>query len=246
MKIQAIIAAGGLGTRLATIRPKPLVMLNGKPLFVYSLEVFEKSSLIDSIIVVTHEYHVLDFEDIIRQYGLRKVERIVIGGRTRCESVYNGLQAVDEKTEIVVIHDGARPLLKPQTLYEAVMQGKTHEAVVVAVPVKPTIKRVNLQGMFVEETLKREELWEVQTPQIFKRAVLWEAHTRKTEACPATGGEDPTDDAVLVERLGVKVKIVRGDYDNIKITTKEDLIVAEAFLKNKSKEGVTLSESQTA
>jgi 2-C-methyl-D-erythritol 4-phosphate cytidylyltransferase len=239
MKIQAIIAAGGLGARLKAMRPKPLVLLDGKPLLIYSLEVFEKSPLIDGIVVVIHESHVSEVEDIIRQCEFKKVVKVVVGGRTRCESVYNGLQAVDEKTSVVVVHDGARPFINPRTLYEAVMQGRTHEAVVVGVPVKPTIKRVNLQGMFVEETLKREELWEIQTPQIFKRAVLWEAHTRKTQASPAAGGEAPSDDAVLVERLGVKVKVVCGDYDNIKITTKEDLMIAEAFLKNRSQEDLS-------
>ena len=223
MTIKAIIAAGGLGTRLKTIHPKPLVMINGKPLLAYSAEVFDKSPLIDSIIIVTHEYHVLDVEDVVRHYNLQKVGRVVIGGETRSASVYKGLEEAGEKADILVIHDGARPLIKPRTVELAVEQCKLHGAAVVGVRVKPTIKKVDPLNLFVRETLNRSELWEIQTPQAFKREILWEAYAQKWM-------EDATDDASLVERLGVSVKVVEGDYDNIKITTNEDLVLAEAFL----------------
>lgn len=226
MITKAIIAAGGLGTRLKTIHPKPLVMLNGKPLLAYSVEVFEKSPLIESIIVVTHEYHVLDVEDVVRHYNFQKVERVIIGGETRSASVYNGLQEAGEETDIVVIHDGARPLLKPQTLQRAVEQCRSDGAVVVGVPVKPTIKKVDLQSQLVRETLNRKELWEIQTPQVFRREILVKAYARKDVA-------DATDDASLVERLGAPVRVVEGDYENIKITTNEDLLLAEALLNSR-------------
>ena len=223
MTIKAIIAAGGLGTRLKTVHPKPLVMLNGKPLLAYSMEVFDNFHLIDGIIIVTHEYHVLDVEDVVRHYNFKKVQRVIIGGETRSASVYKGLEEAGEKADILVIHDGARPLIKPQTVQRAVEQCKLHGAAVVGVRVKATIKKVDPSDLFVRETLNRAELWEIQTPQVFKREILWKAYAQK-------GMEDATDDAGLVERLGVPVKVVEGDYDNIKITTNEDLVLAEAFL----------------
>lgn len=223
MITKAIIAAGGLGTRLKTIEPKPLVMLSGKPLLAYSIEVFEKSPLIDGVILVIHEYHVLDVEKLVMRYHFRKVERIVAGGPTRCASVYNGLQEAGDTTDIVVIHDGARPLIQPQTLQKAVEQCASHGAAVVGVRVKSTIKKVDPAGMFARETLNRDELWEIQTPQVFKREILLRAYAQK-------GPAEPTDDASLVERLGVPVKVVEGDYENIKITTHEDLITAAALL----------------
>lgn len=223
MTTKVIIAAGGLGTRLKTVHPKPLVMLNGKPLLAYSAEVFEKSPMIDGIIIVAHEYHVLDVEDVVRHYNFQKVQRVVIGGETRSASVYKGLEEAGEKTDIVVIHDGARPLIKAQTLQKAIEQCTSHGAAVVGVRVKPTIKKVDPLNLFVRETLNRGELWEIQTPQVFKREILWKAYAQKLS-------EDPTDDAGLVERLGVPVKVVEGDYENIKITTNEDLVLAEAFL----------------
>lgn len=228
MKVQAIIASGGVGTRLKTDRPKALVLVGGRPLFTYSVEVFEKSSIIDGIILVVPADHARDFEEAVKPCGFKKLKKIVIGGRTRCDSVFNGLQALDAKTEIVVVHDGARPLIRPEIVDEAIRQGKTHGAAVVGVPVKPTIKRINRQGMFVEETLNRDELWEIQTPQVFRKDILWKAYAQR-------GTEDSTDDAGLVERLGIPVKVVRGDYENIKITTNEDLIAAEAFLKARLK-----------
>ena len=223
MTIKAIIAAGGLGTRLKTVRHKLLAMLNGKPLLAYSAEVFDKSPLIDAIIIVTHEYHVMDVEDVVRHYNFKKVQRVISGGETRSASVYKGLEEAGEKADILVIHDGARPLIRPQTVQRAVEQCKLHGAAVVGVRVKPTIKKVDPLNLFVRETLNRAELWEIQTPQVFKREIFWKAYAQK-------GTEDTTDDAGLVERLGVPVKVVEGDYDNIKITTSEDLILAEAFL----------------
>lgn len=229
MKTKAIIAAGGLGTRLKTVRPKPLVMLGGRPLFAHAVEVFERCPLIDGIILVTHEYHILDFEDVVKHYNYRKVERVVVGGSTRCDSVYNGLREIGASTQTVVIHDGARPLLKAQVLEEAVVQCGTYDAVIAAVPVKPTIKRVDREKGVVLETLDRRDLWEVQTPQVFKKDILLKAYAQRGEM-------EPTDDAGLVERLGVPVKVIQGDYANIKITTQEDLVIAEAFLKNLAKE----------
>jgi len=223
MKTQAIIPAAGLGERLKVAVPKALVELNGKPLLVYTLEAFVNSSLIDSIILVVPPQQLEDFEKFVSKYFLTKVNQIVAGGQTRCESVCNGLNVSDEDTELIVVHDGARPLIEIATIDAAVRLGKEYDAVVVAVPVKPTIKEVDQERLFVEKTLDRSKLWEVQTPQVFKKEVLVKAHQEGK-------GSNPTDDAALVEQLGIKVKVLKGDYKNLKITTKEDLVVAEVLL----------------
>lgn len=234
MKTQAIIPAAGLGERLKATVPKALVELNGKPLLVYTLESFVNSSLIDSIILVVPSQQVEDFEKLVSQYSLTKVNRIVAGGQTRCESVCNGLNVSDEDTEVIVVHDGARPLIEVETIDAAVRLCKEYDAVVVAVPVKPTIKEIDRENLIVMKTLDRGKLWEVQTPQVFKKEILVKAHQKGK-------GSNPTDDASLVEQLGIKVKVLKGDYKNLKITTKEDLVVAEALLKlheNKNKDKV--------
>lgn len=223
MKIQAIIPTAGTGTRLKSDRPKPLVELGGKPLCVYALEAFEKSPIIDSIILVGHRDRLAELEDIVKQYHLKKVAKIVAGGEKRHESVGNGLAVLDGDTDVVMVHDGARPLVSLQMIKGAAELCRDWDAVVVAVPVKPTIKKVNKEDLCVEETLDRDNLWEIQTPQAFKKDILLRAHAENSD-------HSPTDDAMMVEQLGIKVKIFPGDYRNIKITTTEDLTVAEAFL----------------
>ncbi|MBU0467820.1 MAG: 2-C-methyl-D-erythritol 4-phosphate cytidylyltransferase [Candidatus Omnitrophica bacterium] len=223
MKTQAILAIAGFGTRLKASGPKALLSICNIPIFVYSLKAFESSSLIDSVVVVTQEKFIENFKEIIEQYGIKKVKKIVVGGDTRFVSVNNGLQEIDEDTDIVLVHDGARPLITVDIVDRSIELTNEHDAVIVAVEVKPTIKRVG-EDLFVEETLNRNELWEVQTPQVFKKEILVKAHEQNIS-------DAPTDDAFLVEQIGVKVKILKGDYRNIKVTTKEDIVVAEAFLK---------------
>lgn len=222
MKVQAIIPTAGIGERLKASLPKPLVELCGKPLCVHTLEVFERSFVIDSVVLVGHAENLFDLGNIVKQYRLKKVTKIVAGGETRCESVANGLAVLDEDADMVVVHDGARPLVSPETISDAVGLCQDLQAVVVAVPVKSTIKKINKKDLLVEETLNREGLWEIQTPQVFKKDILVRAHEQKKENVP-------TDDAMMVEQLGVRVKVLLGDYKNIKITTPEDLTIAEAF-----------------
>ncbi len=225
MKIQAIIPAAGTGTRLKTRQPKPLILLNGKPLFVYALQAMERCPAVASVIVAVNEEHLKIFGRFIKEFKLKKVKRIVAGGATRFESVQKALSVLDSDTEAVLIHDGARPLVKPGLMTRAIKALGKYPAVVVGVPVKPTIKKVDLSNFTVQETLPRETLWEVQTPQVFKKEILVKAHALMLES-------NPTDDALLVEKMGVKVKMVMGDYQNIKITTKEDLAIARMFLKS--------------
>ena len=225
MKIQAILPAAGAGSRLKLKQNKPLVLLNGKPLFIYSLLAMEHCPAVNSVIVAAQEKHLKIFEQLIKKFKIKKVKKIVTGGVTRCASVKKALAVLDADTEVIMIHDGARPFIKPALISHAVSLMNLESAVVVGVPVKPTIKKVNFNNFYVEETLPRETLWETQTPQIFRKEILLKAHELMPE-------KNPTDDAVLVEKMGVKVKMVMGDYRNIKITTREDLAVARMFLKS--------------
>jgi len=223
MKTQVIIPTAGLGVRLQSDVPKQLVEINGKPIFIHTLLAVQECSSVDSIILVAQKYFVDRCKSLAEEYGLNKVKKIVAGGKYRRESVQKGIEELDEDTKVVVIHDGVRPLISSDTINEAISLCEKENAVIVAVPVKPTIKRINEASLYVEATLKRNELWEVQTPQVFKKDILIEAHN-------LDGDIDATDDAFLVEKLGINVKVLKGDYRNIKITTKEDIKIAEAFL----------------
>lgn len=229
MKIQAVIAAAGQGLRLKTEVPKALVMIRGRPVVAHAWQVFTDSPLVHSIITVAPADHFRDFQTASERFTARKVIRIIPGGATRSLSVAAGLQAVDPDTDIVLIHDAARPLVTGDMIRLVALAAKEHRAAIVAVPVKPTLKRVDRQTMMVQETLDRDEIWEVQTPQAFQRDVILEAHRRFAD-------EAATDDAALVERMGVAVHVVRGDYRNLKITTPDDLLLAESLLRTGNEE----------
>ncbi len=237
MKVQAIVPAAGEGRRFSKRKDKPLVLLKGKPLFIYPLLVMEGCPFIDSVIVVAQENNIKRFKELVGKFALTKVKKIVAGGDRRCDSVKNALACLDQDTRGVLIHDGVRPFLTSALMEKALMGMRQEKAVVVAVPVKPTIKKVDPKNLYVQETLVRDTLWEIQTPQVFHKDLLEEAYQKmlcceprkEVLASPLRG--DPTDDAVLVEKLGVRVKVVMGDYQNIKITTPEDLKWAETFLK---------------
>ncbi|MCK5215233.1 MAG: 2-C-methyl-D-erythritol 4-phosphate cytidylyltransferase [Candidatus Omnitrophica bacterium] len=222
-KTQAIIPAAGIGARLKSATNKPFVLLAGKPIVVYSLEILEACSFIDSVIVVVHEQHINDFDKLAQEYKLTKVKHVVVGGQTRCQSVTNGLNALDPDTRYVLIHDGARPLISLELLTQSVSRCYEESAVIVGVPVKPTIKRVHPEKLFVEATFDRRVMWEIQTPQVFRKDIIFNTHKKNKDL-------SASDDSLLVERAGYKVKLVKGDYSNIKITTPDDLIVAQAFL----------------
>ena len=222
MKVQVIIPTAGLGTRLPSYVPKPLIYLKKKPIFIYALEVFQKSAVIDGIILVVHRDYIAEYQKIVQKFKIKKISKIVAGGETRAESVYNGFMATDDEAKIILIHDGVRPYVTAQMIKESVSTCNKFGAAVIAVPVKPTIKKVDPKNKIVEQTLNREDLWEIQTPQAFKREVLAKAYRKFPDF-------HVTDEAYLVERLGVKVKVVLGNYKNIKITTPEDLVIAEAF-----------------
>jgi len=227
MNATAIIPAAGTGVRMGRSRPKQFLDLCGRPILAHTLKVFEHCAEIDRVIVVTAPEWV-DFcsERIVRRYGLRKIDGIVAGGAERQDSVYAGLKTVDD-AEIIVIHDAVRPFVEPSKVAESIERCEETGAVIVAVPPKDTIK-VGDGGM-VQETLDRRCLWSVQTPQTFSREVLRTAYDRAFR-----DNVYGTDDAGLVERTGHPVHILLGSYENLKITTLEDLEIAETMLRRRA------------
>jgi len=228
--VSVIIAAAGKGTRMNSDINKQYINICGVPVLARSIGVFQECKLINEIIVVVSKDDIIFCKkNIIDTYEFTKVTQIVAGGDSRQKSVLNGLNAVNKDTEIVLIHDGARPFVKQEIIIDSITSAMNFGAACVAVPVKDTIKRsVGKDGQdFITETIPRETLWLVQTPQAFRYSLIREAHIKAYEE-----GFEGTDDSILVERLGVPVKIVMGRYDNIKITTWEDLIIGEAILSN--------------
>lgn len=226
-KHTAIVLAAGRGSRMKTDIPKQFLKLNGKPVLYYSLKAFE-DSFIDEIILVTGE----DQEEycrteIVEKYRFTKISRIISGGRERFDSVYRGLCALKEDC-YVYIHDGARPFVDMQILQRARQCVKKNKACAAGMPVKDTIKMVDDDG-FVVKTPLREYVWQIQTPQVFSYSIVKKAYDKLYEIPDRSG---ITDDAMVVERmLEHPVKLFEGSYQNIKITTPEDLPIAEIMLK---------------
>lgn len=223
-----LIVAAGKGKRMGIEGGKQFLPLLGRPVVAHALLSFQKASLIDSIIVVVADENLERCHAIVGEYGLTKVIRIVAGGDERQDSVYNGLLAAAEygKFDFVAVHDGARPLIEPALIDLVIAEVGDCNGVVVGVPAKDTIKLV--RDGCVSETLDRSITWQIQTPQIFRFETLLGAHERaKAE------GYYGTDDSVLVEAAGGKIKVIRGSDENIKITTPPDLIFAEAILKSR-------------
>lgn len=223
MAYEVIIPAAGQGKRMGVGKNKLLLELNDVPVLIHTLRVFEKDNECDGIILAISPQDEESFKQLLSQYDIRKVSAIVYGGKERQYSVYNGLKAASTDG-IIMVHDGARPFIETSYIHELIKAATVHGAAVVAVPVKDTIKRV--QENEVVETVDRSSLWAIQTPQAFRISILKEAHNRAMEA-DFLG----TDEASLVERIQHPVKIVEGNYDNIKLTTKEDLFFADAILK---------------
>jgi 2-C-methyl-D-erythritol 4-phosphate cytidylyltransferase len=207
---------------------KQYLALKNKPILAHSIEVFQKCDLIDEIIVVANKDEESScMVNVIEKYGYSKVKKLVTGGAERQNSVYNGLMHVSGKCDIVLVHDGARPLVTSAVIERCIDGVRNYSAVSCGVPIKETIKIVDAQCN-VKVTPKRESIWITQTPQAFKRDILVRAHTNAIEEKIIC-----TDDAMLIEQLGINVRMVEGDYENIKITTPDDLIIAECILNYK-------------
>lgn len=223
-KITAIVLAGGSGKRMRAGCKKQYMELGGKPILFYSLKAFEESE-VDDIILVTNEAEYCK-KNILQKYGLNKVSRIVPGGAERYHSVYNGLISVTGSS-YVLIHDGARPCLTQEIIKAAVESVKQYHACVIGMPVKDTIKIAD-SGNFAANTPDRERVWQIQTPQAYSYPMILKAYQKIIEESP----KGITDDAMVVEYGNfAKVKLIQGSYQNIKITTPEDLQLAELFLK---------------
>lgn len=224
--VSAVIPAAGKGTRMGLEQNKQYVDILGKPVLARTIQAFEECSLIDEVIIVSGKNEITYCrENIVGKYGFRKVRAVVAGGASRQQSVYNGLRRVSADCGIVLIHDGARPFINADCITACIKAAEENGAACAAVPLKDTVKRSDADG-FIEGTVDRSSLWSVQTPQAFRYGLILEAHRRAEEE-----GFDGTDDAVLAERLGRKVKLLLSSYYNIKITTKEDLAIAEAICK---------------
>lgn len=225
-QVSAIIVAGGKGTRMGRKIKKQYLKLNGKEVLAHTVGAFERSSVVDEIIVVTSEEDVAYVSELLcKTYAYTKIKCVVPGGQERQDSVYNGLQQLSETARYVMIHDGARPLVEEETLINGLEAARMHRASVVAVPVKDTIKVVDKQGQIVS-TPARDTLWSVQTPQTFEVELIKCAHKWAKEK-----HIQGTDDSMLVEQMGTSVYVAEGSYTNIKITTPEDLIVAESMIE---------------
>jgi len=226
--VSAIVVAGGKGKRMERTYNKQYIDLMGIPILAHTLGHFENYSKIDEIVLVVGKGEVeFSRERIVEKFNFTKIKSIVEGGEERYHSVYNGIKAVSEASDMVVIHDGARPFVTDGILEESIQAAKIHGCSIVGMPVKDTIKVIDEEG-FVKDTPKRENLWLVQTPQTFKKEVILQAHKKR-----AAENLSVTDDAMLVEALGIKVKMVRGNYENMKITTPEDLEIGEGIIKRR-------------
>lgn len=220
-QVSAIVLAAGSGIRLESRIPKPLVKIKSKPLLVYSLNTLSRNPQVKEVIVVANSSNMQGIKNSIKRYKISKVKDVVLGGKERQDSVRQGLKAVDRACEFVLIHDGVRPFIDKDTISAVIRQAEISGAAIAGVPVKATIKQVH-SVPFVKKTLNRKNLWEIQTPQVFKKNLILEAFTK-------FGAAQVTDDASLVEKLGAKVRVVMGSYFNIKVTTPEDLILAQAI-----------------
>ncbi len=227
-KVTALIPAAGMGKRMGKGIAKQFLSLGGKPILAHTLLTFQKSPKINEIIPILSPKDIeFCLREIIETYRISKVKFVVEGGKERQDSVANGLEKLDTETDIVLVHDGVRPFVTETMIRQCVEFAEKGECVSVGVPVKDTIKEVNVNG-FVRKTLDRNVLWAVQTPQAFPCAILTAAHqTWRHEK------QRVTDDATLVEQTGHLVRMIPGSYDNIKITTPEDLLIAEEFLRNR-------------
>lgn len=228
MKTTAIIVAAGEGKRMRSPIQKPFIHLRGLPILAHTLLQFEGTECINEVVlVVSRESLEQCEEEIIKGQGCRKVRCLVPGGKTRQESVYQGLVHSDPSSDMILVHDGVRPFVSQEVIQHCIGKAQIHGGALAALPIRETVKQVGDDGC-VEATVNREILWRAQTPQVFRRPIFEQAH-RKALA----DGYEGTDEASLVERLGISIQIVEGGLENIKITTPEDLALAEFYLKQR-------------
>lgn len=218
----AVILAAGSSTRMGT--DKSVLTLDGIPVIIRAVQAFEKHDLVDEIIVVTKEESVPMIADLCAQYALKKVRRVMAGGATRAESSLIGVTAVDKKAEYIAIHDGARPLITQKVITDALYAARDYHAAVPVIPSTDTLRMV--ENGFIGGDVDRDSVIRIQTPQIFDADLIKGALTYAVDKNVTI-----TDDSSAVRLTGFKIKTVEGDVNNIKLTTPEDVPVAEAILK---------------
>jgi len=220
-RITALVPAAGIGARMNVSFAKPLLEVQTKPIIIYTLETLDRHPLIDEIVLVFNPDGLDEARKLVKKHKLSKVARVIAGGATRKDSVRNGLEVVPSRTDLVLIHDGVRPFIDEASITRVIEAARDGGAAILGVPVKATVKRLD-KRLEVDTTLRRDQLWEIQTPQVFERELIQKAYLRAhVIAAP--------DDAFLVEMMGKRVKVVMGSYFNIKITTQEDMVFAEAI-----------------
>lgn len=227
----AIVLAAGSGTRVGGDLKKQYIPIDGKPLLYYSLRVFDKSPIINEIIlVVSEDDERYCYDEIIDRFSFTKPITMTIGGAERYNSVYSGLQSVNENCDYVFIHDGARPCVDEDIIARAYEDVQAFDACVVGMPVTDTIRRVLPGDDCAEEVLDRNEIWGMQTPQVFEYHLILDSYSTYIDS----GETEATDDAMIVEWVtGHPIRITEGTRRNIKVTTPDDLLIAEAFLRQR-------------
>ncbi|WP_174734491.1 2-C-methyl-D-erythritol 4-phosphate cytidylyltransferase [Mesobacillus harenae] len=229
MAYQVIIPAAGQGKRMGAQKNKLLLKLDGIPVLIHTLRVFDRDPECGGIILAIHPHDKEELLKLLDEYSIQQEISLVAGGKERQHSVYNAAKAAKPEG-IILVHDGARPFIETNTIHELINKASSMGAAVAAVQVKDTMK-IAKNGL-VTETVERSSLWAVQTPQAFRVSTLIKAHQAAEQE-----GFSGTDDASLVERLNIDVAIVEGTYDNIKLTTPEDLYFAEAIIQKRRRVG---------
>lgn len=223
-KVIAIVPAAGAGKRFGS--NKTFFPLIDVPLIIWPLRVLEAVDQIDEIIPVLKESDMEEGVELFERFNLSKIKRVAPGGKERQDSVYNALRLIKDKRSLILIHDGARPLIDDNLIIETIRSLGDYDGIITGVPVKETIKEVRPSGEdnIVIRTLNRETLWAIQTPQVFRYEILMKAYEEAMNK-----GFYSTDDAALVERIGGRIKVIMGRYDNIKVTTPEDIAIVEGL-----------------
>lgn len=227
MRVSAVIVGAGSSTRMGKAISKQLIKLMNTEVIVHTLMAFEQSRLVNNVVVVCRNEDTEAIEKLIELYGITKVTALTAGGSTRQQSVLKGVNIVKNTADLIAIHDGARPLVLPKDIDRAVENACIYKAAALGVAVKDTIKVVNHDGCIVD-TPDRSTLVSIQTPQIFETKLYV-----KAAAAAEKQGRDYTDDCQLIEALGQRVYVTEGSYTNIKVTTPEDIILAEGILSNR-------------
>jgi len=222
----AIIPAAGSGARMGSAQAKQFAQIDGKPLLAITLNPFQHCQSVDAIILIVPSMDV-DYcrEEIVGRFRFDKVKKVVPGGKTRQESVRLGLEAAGRDWSLVLIHDGVRPIIDIELIEKLIVEARSNRAVITGLPAKETVKEVNSRKEVVR-TYNRKDIWLVQTPQVFRYGDIFKAHQRALHE----GWEEATDDSLLIEKLGIPVKIIEGSNNNIKVTTPSDLEMARFLL----------------